>query len=108
MLLPLTQSTELCVMQNLKVYIDRTKPLRADHAQLLFSFQKPYMPLSTDTIARWLKTVLRAAEISDGCSVHSTRAASASAAERKRLPTEAIMKCAGWSKANTFARLYDT
>ena len=67
-----TQSAELCVVQNLKVYIDRTKPLRAAHTQLLISFQNPYLPVSTDTIAGWLKIVLRAAGTSDDFSAHST------------------------------------
>ena len=81
---------ELCVVQNLKVYIDRTKPLRAAHTQLLTSSQKPYLPVPTDTIARWLKTVPRAAGISDDFSAHSTRAASASAAKRKGSPLAAM------------------
>ncbi|CAH3113986.1 unnamed protein product, partial [Pocillopora meandrina] len=49
--------------------------------QLLVSFQKPHKPVSTDTISRWLKTVLEKSGIDTSVfKGHSTRAASASAA----------------------------
>ena len=41
----------------LSEYVKRTSELRKGRYQQLLSFQKPYQPVSTDTIFRWLKTV---------------------------------------------------
>ena len=97
----------LCVLTNLRQYLSLTASLRGSHSQLLISIQKPHLPVSADTIARWLKHVLSASGIGDNFSAHSTRAASTSYAKRAGLPIEDIMRCAGWSNARTFARFYD-
>lgn len=49
---------QLCVVRHLHKYINLTKDLRKSNV-LFISYQKPYGPVTTDTIARWLKTVLR-------------------------------------------------
>lgn len=75
---------DLCVVKCLEVYIHRTAHLRdCDSDTLLVSFMKPYRKVSTDTIARWIKTVLRLAGIDTSiCKAHSTRSASTSAATK--------------------------
>lgn len=76
-----------------------TKDLRKSDA-LFISYQKPYGPVTTDTIARWLKTVLRNSEVNtDVYSPHSTRAASTSAAAANGCTVDEIMTCVGWANA---------
>jgi hypothetical protein len=83
----------------LEVYIHRTAHLRdCDSDSLLISFIKPYHKVSTDTIARWIKTVLRLAGIDTSIfKAHSTRSASTSAATKLGVPLQDIMSSAGWS-----------
>ena len=73
--------SRLCPIVCLSEYVKRTSELRKGSDQLLLSFQKPYQPVSTDTISRWLKTVLAKSGIDTSVfKGHSTRAASSSAA----------------------------
>ena len=48
---------DICILTTLKAYLERTKPWRVNdnYSQLLLSFIKPHKPISSDTIARWLK-----------------------------------------------------
>lgn len=98
----------LCVVQTLKHYIHRTKFFRGNCKQLFISFQKPYLPVSKDSISRWIKTVMTEAGIdTDIFKAHSTRAASSSAAKRNNVPIDDILKSAGWSNSKTFETFYD-
>ena len=98
----------ICVMATLKHYLDRTSLLRGTHSQLLISFHKPHYPVSTDTIARWLRMVMFEAGVNiDLFKPHSTRAASVSAAKQSNIPVEHILKLAGWSSCKTFHTFYD-
>ena len=63
-LLAYPEDKELHVVQHLREYILRTEPLSKDHSQLLLSYVKPLMPVSRDTISRWVKHVLQYAGIS--------------------------------------------
>ena len=97
----------LCPIVCLSEYVKRTSHLRKGSDQLLVSFQKPHKPVSTDTISRWLKTVLEKSGIDTSVfKGHSTRAASASAAATCKVPLSTIMDNAGWSNATTFGRFY--
>lgn len=55
-----------CVVTHLQTYIDRTASLRGDADQLLIGYQKPHKPVLTNTISRWIKTVLTNAGIDTG------------------------------------------
>ena len=87
-------------------YIRRTRTIRGNAKQLLLSFQKPFNVVSTDTISRWLKTVLKLAGIEE-FSGSSTRAASSSAASKASISVDAILEAAGWSNAKTFQKYYN-
>lgn len=93
-----------------QTYIDRTSSLRGDTDQLLIGYQKPHKPVSTlntVTISWWIKTGLTNAGIDTGVyEAHSTRAAVASAANKKQVPIDTILSAAGWSNMNTFAQFY--
>lgn len=72
---------------------------------MLIGYQKPHKPVSTNTIARWLKNVMAKAGIDTSVyKAHSTRAAVTSAAKGKQVPIDTILSAAGWSNVSTFAR----
>ena len=67
-------------MKSLMLYIERTKDLRGDK-QFFNSFMKPHNPVTSSTIARWLKQVMESAGIDTIIfKAHSVRSASTSAA----------------------------
>lgn len=102
------EDKKLCIVTVLTEYVNRTKLTRGSYTQLLLSFCKPSKPVSTDTIARWLKKVLENAGIDiNKYGAHSTRAASTSAAKAANVSVKTIMDAAGWANAGTFSKFYD-
>ena len=98
----------ICPCSALKCYMEKTKPLRGNIAQLFISFSKPHQPVTCDTLGRWMRTVMFESGIDTNIfKAHSTRAAASSAAKGSSMPIEAIMKIAGWTKAATFKKYYD-
>ena len=68
---------------------------------------KPHKPVSASTVGRWIKETLKAAGINTATyKAHSTRSASTSKAALAGIPTDAILKFADWSNAQTFRRFY--
>ena len=99
--------SSLCVVSVLKHYIERTKDLRKGTDQLLIAYQKPHKPVSTDTVGRWIRTILTQAGIdTEQFKAHSTRVASASAAVQRGAPVDAVLKAAGWAAESTFTKYY--
>lgn len=98
----------LCPCICIDRYLLLTKEFRSEkNDQLLLSFQKPYKPVGTETIARWIKSLLAKAGVDiSRFSAHSTRAASTSAAAATHLPIDDILKAAGWSNTTTFGKHY--
>jgi len=93
----------------LKEYLFRTKPCRNHRqTQLLIRYvSPPYMPVSRDTIDRWLKVVLARAWIDTHVyKSYSIRRASTSKAEQSSVQICDIIQNAGWSNAGTFSRFY--
>ena len=81
----------LCPVMALKVYEDKTRPIRGDETKLLISFIKPHKAVTSSSVARWLKSVLSAAGIDTAIfSAHSTRGASSSAAANIGITTNDI------------------
>lgn len=102
----------LCVCETLKMYIAKTEEFRTtahqENGQLLLSFIKPHKPVTRDTVARWIRTMLTLSGIdSSQYSAGSVRPAAASKAKAMALPIGHIMARAGWSRAATFAKFYD-
>lgn len=86
----------LCVHKTLLRYLDMTSTLRGQCTKLFVSFVKPHGPVSKDTLARWIKTVMATSGINvRNFSAHSTRAASTSAALASKVPVNDIMRAAG-------------
>ena len=100
------QDPTLCPVATLKQYEDKTTFFR--HSQRLFlSFRKPHKPVSSATIAHWLKELLHDAGIdTDTFKAHSTRSAASSAAKYAGMSTADLLKLAGWTRTSTFEHFY--
>lgn len=97
--------TNICPWECLLEYLKRTETIRMSE-QLFVSFQKPHNGISTQTISRWLTSLLREAGIVQGnFTAHSIRGAAASKAA-KTVDINSILKTVGWAKEDTFARFY--
>jgi hypothetical protein len=99
------EEPKLCPVRTLKTYLSKTKHLRKD-VQLFISYCT-YQPVSTSTLARWLKHVLFMAGINvNTFKAHSYRGASVSAAAMVGCKTSEILKTADWSTAKNFKKFY--
>ncbi|KAJ8021978.1 hypothetical protein HOLleu_39334 [Holothuria leucospilota] len=100
--------SRLDVLKVLQHYIDFTKPIREEETKLLVSYVAPHKRVTTDTLARWLKDVMRQSGIdTEKYKAHSTRAAAASLAHLNRVPVTEILNVAGWTSEKTFATFYN-
>ena len=71
----------LCPVSTLRVYREKTTPLRHGETRVFISFIKPHKAVTSSTIARWLRVTLEEAGINSSIfGAYSTRGASASAA----------------------------
>ena len=101
----------LCFVKYLKRYEKVTERLRNNSnynsSRLFLSYIKPHRPVSSSTIARWVKSVLTLSGINtDSFSAHSTRAAASSAAARAGVALKDIMNAADWTNESTFKKFY--
>ena len=53
-----TENVRLCPVHSLTLYIERTRQLRGTSTQLFIAIIKPHLPVTTSTVARWLKQVI--------------------------------------------------
>lgn len=105
-----SEKPEICPCTTLTHYLDRTKSLRQDNNTALFiSFKKPYKKVSTQTVSRWIKFVLKDSGIDTSIfTAHSTRHAATSKARQCGVSIDLIRKCAGWSEGSLiFGRVYN-
>ena len=107
LVLPKYTVKNMCAVATLNEYINRTSSLRSDQ-YLLISLVKPHKRVSKNTIARWIKNVLRLAGIDMSMyTAHSTWSSSSSAEARYNIPITSIMKAASWSNDNVFTKFYN-
>ncbi|XP_069089249.1 integrase/recombinase xerD homolog [Pleurodeles waltl] len=99
---------KLCVVQCLKAYEAATEKFRADRAgQLLIAIQKPFKPVSSATLARWIRWLLSEAGIDVSMfGAHSVWGAMASKSFSLGMRLEDIMRAADWSSESTFKTFY--
>lgn len=85
----------LCPVRAVEQYMKVTEPFRAREKSL--AFIKPHHPVTSSTIARWLKCTLEEAGIDTATfKAHSTRGASVSAAAQRGVTTNEILQaCSG-------------
>ena len=98
----------LCAVNSILLYLKQTALIRGDCNQLFISIKKPYHPVSTQTISKWIKKCLNNSGIDVSCfSGHSTRHATTSAAFARGMDFDTIRRTAGWSeRSKTLARFY--
>ena len=99
----------LCPVECLRAYEKATLQYRTtqEHEQLFLSHQAPHKPVTSSTVARWIKQILEASGVdTEVYSTHSTRGAASTAAALAGLSTPQIMARAGWSSEDTFCQYY--
>ncbi|KAK6028679.1 reverse transcriptase [Ostertagia ostertagi] len=97
----------LCPLVTIKDYINRTILYRHQARTLFLSTNSPHRSVSSTTIARWLREVLKNSGIDDRFKAHSTRAASTTSSKRQGLSSKAIMEAANWApNGTTFEKFY--
>ena len=107
------KDSSFCILDCLKTYIEVTAECRKSNDSinrrwLILSFVKPYHPITTSTLARWLKFTIHSAGIDSFLyKAHSTRAASTSKAFRNGISCSEILKQAKWTNVSTFSRFYN-
>ncbi|ODM98640.1 putative integrase/recombinase y4rA [Orchesella cincta] len=101
------EKPSLCVGTLIMHYLNMTKDLRKS-SQLFVSYQKPWNPVGSQTIARWIRTTLSEAGVDiSNYGAHSVRHAASSTALKAGVSLENIRASAGWSKDSlTFQKFY--
>jgi len=106
------EDTSICPVTALKAYEKRTERFRAElssdsRSQLFLSWIGQHTPVSSSTIARWLKSLMAEAGIDISIfKAHSVRGASCSTAAGEGVTTKDILDAADWSSEGTFQRFY--
>lgn len=94
----------LCVIRTLHEYLQRTDGFRKS-SKLLVSF-KLGTPVSTETLARWVKECMTKAGVDSQFKAHSVRGAASSAAAASGVSLQTILTTANWSSAGIFQTFY--
>ena len=106
---PSFEDKRLCPAKTLKVYEERTALFRDSSGEnrVFRSFMGKHGPVTSSTIARWLKTCLKKGGIdTTKFKAHSIRAAAATKAAMSGLTVDEIMKAADWSSKGVFQKFY--
>lgn len=106
------QDKKLCPVECFRHYLKLTRNIRpvipsSLPDKLFISFKRPFKPVTTTTLGRWLRTFMSAAGID--CQIfkaHSVRGASTTAAAKAFVPLSTIMSMADWSSSSTFRTFY--
>ena len=102
----------VCPMVTLKAYEERTQVFWAklpedSRSRLFLSWIGQHSPVSSCTIARWLRCFMEEAGIDISIfKAHSVRGASCSTAAGAGVTTKDILDAADWSSEGTFQRFY--
>ena len=97
----------ICPVKTVQAYVNRTSELRESETKLFLSFIRPHKPVTSSTIARWLKSLLEMAGVDTVIfSAHSVRGASTSKASNMGVTTADILKAADWSSESVFQKFY--
>ena len=103
----LSENDSIGAARLLSRYLQVTHDLRsAGCDQLFLSYTAPHAPVSADTIARWIRSVLADAGIDTSqFGAHSVCGAASSAAS-SLVPLDQVLRAGDWSTASTFHRHY--
>lgn len=93
---------DICIVHCLQLLLRKTPSV----SRLFVSIRTPFVPVSADTISRWVKLMMKNSGIdTEVFSAHSTRGASSSAAVRS-IDIHTVLKTADWSSDSTFNKFY--
>ena len=103
------EDLDLCPVETLKTYLQRTKPWRKEGDMGIFlSYKKPHDQVSKKTIARWLLTMLERAGIpTSKFTAHSFRSAGSSKARALGVSLKDILKQGSWKSRTVWERHYN-
>lgn len=107
--IPACPDRAVCVVATLRSYLDRTMADRdrSGMDRLFIGLVAPFRPVTSNTIARWIKSFLEIAGIDTAIfKAHSTRGAAASKAFTNGEPVDSILRAGHWATESTFARFY--
>ena len=91
----------------LEPWNSETCPLTAQRLPCFLSWIGKHLPVSSSSIARWLKTCLSESGIDTSIfKAHSVRSASSSKAAASGITTADILQAADWSSESTFEKFY--
>ena len=101
----------LCVCSCLREYENRTVSWRLKDStkpnKLLLSFINPHNPVSSGTVARWLKELLHMSGIDTSTfKAHSILGAVTTEIARQGFSISDILQFTDWSQQNTFVKFY--
>ena len=81
--------------------------VKEDVTKFFVTHGKPHHPASKDTLARWVKSMMREAGIIvDIFTPHSIRSASSSKAFQNGMSVKGVLKRGNWTNSKTFKKLY--
>ena len=105
----LSDKDQLQTIEILQLYLERTRTFRLDkHHKLFLSWRHPHKPVTTDTLARWIREVMQAAGINiKAFGAHSVRGASASFALDQHASIDSVLQAGDWSCLQTFNKHYN-
>jgi hypothetical protein len=107
---PKFTNESLCPVTCLTEYLKRTKEWRQkndDKPRLFLSFKKPHKPVSSSTLSRWVKEIIRLSGIKDDIfKGHSVCGASTTAVKTAGLSIDTILSMADWTNKSTFNKFY--
>ena len=104
------EDKDLCPVECLKCYELRTREFRSftnGVNKLFLSYILPHKPVSSATLARWIKSLLQLAGVDTTIfSAHSLRGAATTEALNQGVSVTDILGMADWSQESTFTRFY--
>jgi site-specific recombinase XerD len=75
--------------------------------KLFLSFIRPHKPVTSSTLARWIKNILQLAGIDTSIfTAHLVRGVSTSEAFNQGVSIPEILSMASWSRSSTFQKFY--
>lgn len=107
-----SEDLKLCPCRALKIYINRTKPIRKSNRLFVTYQQSNHKEASKDSIARWIVSMVRFAyenvelETLKLVRAHDTRRLSTSWALFCGVSADEILRAAHWSSETTFTSFY--
>ena len=96
----------LCVASAVEAFILRTRELRGDAVSLFVSWKRPYKPVSSQTLSRWIKTVLKRSGLDTTIFFGLQYPSRIDVGGKKSgISIDVIRKTAGWTpQSQTFAK----